>query len=58
MIGFQEVGFIIRLVSVYGFNLKRMNRQNKINNDRETIRDAWAGILFFVLVILSILYYQ
>jgi len=51
MMGFQEIGFIIRLIFIYKFNLKKMNNAHKISENNETGKDFKVGLMTVLILI-------
>lgn len=49
--GFPEIGYIIRLILVFHFNIKKKNQAHKTNPDKEDKNDFWTGLIIFVLIV-------
>ena len=51
--GLQEIGFVLRLIFVYGFNLRRKNRAHEGPSEKETMKDFWTGLIFVIIIIVG-----
>lgn len=52
MLALQEIGFLLRLIFVYGFNLKKINKAHKEQKNHESKMDLIVGLLFVLSIIL------
>lgn len=52
MMGFPEIGFVLRLIFIFQFNIKRINQAHKINPDKESMNDFWVGLIFVVVIVI------
>lgn len=52
MMGFPEIGFVLRLIFVFHFNVKKMNQAHAKNPDKEIMNNFWTGLIFFVTTVI------
>ena len=52
MMGFPEIGFVLRLIFVFRFNIKKMNQTHAKNPDKEIMNDFWTGLTFFIVIVI------
>ena len=52
MMGFQEIGALLRLIFVFGLNIKRMNKAHKEYENNEVKKDFWVGLIFVLAVLI------